>query len=138
MTRRWPTCRKLDSQEGQSDFGLYVGGYALQTARLNLEQCNLYAPFAGARGRHGLQTLPTAEGEVLHVDRRHLVRRGVQHLRGRIAVGEHRAEGRRVSFRGRNEEFTGKVTEVNPSIDEKGQVKIRARIRNRGNVLMEG
>ena len=37
-----------------------------------------------------------------------------------------------------NEEFTGKVTEVNPSIDEKGQVKIRARIRNRGNVLMEG
>ena len=38
----------------------------------------------------------------------------------------------------KNEEFTGKVTEVNPSIDEKGQVKIRARIRNRGNVLMEG
>ena len=30
------------------------------------------------------------------------------------------------------------MPEVNPSIDEKGQVKIRARIRNRGNVLMEG
>ena len=34
--------------------------------------------------------------------------------------------------------FEGRVTEINPSIDEKGQVKVRARIRNRDGALMEG
>lgn len=34
--------------------------------------------------------------------------------------------------------FVGEITEVNPLIDEKGQIKVRARVNNRGGVLVEG
>lgn len=35
-------------------------------------------------------------------------------------------------------QFSGKITEINPLIDDNGQVKVRARVKNVGSELMEG
>ena len=52
-----------------------------------------------------------------------------------VGIGQHVTVS---PFVRENEVFTGRVVEINPSIDEKGQVMVRARIRNRGGLLMEG
>jgi RND family efflux transporter MFP subunit len=112
--------------------------YALQTARLNLERCNLYAPFAGrvADMDCKLYQQPKEKFCTLIDDTWFDVEFSILEAELQsVSIGQKVVVS---PFVDENEEFTGKVTEVNPSIDEKGQVKIRARIRNRGNVLMEG
>ena len=112
--------------------------YALQTARLNLERCSLYAPFAGrvADMDCKLYQQPKEKFCTLIDDTWFDVEFSILEAELQsVSIGQKVVVS---PFVDENEEFTGKVTEVNPSIDEKGQVKIRARIRNRGNVLMEG
>lgn len=37
-----------------------------------------------------------------------------------------------------NQRFVGEVTEINPLIDERGQIKVRAKVHNHNNYLVEG
>lgn len=37
-----------------------------------------------------------------------------------------------------DEYFTGRITQLNPMVDDKGQINVRARIANRGGALLEG
>ena len=51
------------------------------------------------------------------------------------------ARGLRISvspFINEDQHFTGEITEVNPLINEQGQIKVRAKVRNYNNYLIEG
>lgn len=41
-------------------------------------------------------------------------------------------------FINKEQKFTGIITEVNPLINERGQLKVRAKVHNRNNYLIEG
>lgn len=118
--------------------GYAAAEYALQSARIKLERCDLYAPFDGrvADMECKLYQQPKDKFCTLIDDGWFDVDFSILEVELRsVAVGQ----GVVVSpFVNEDEVFTGQVTEVNPSVDDKGQVKVRARIRNRGNVLIEG
>lgn len=118
--------------------GYMSAEYALQTARLNLERCSLYAPFAGrvADMDCKLYQQPKEKFCTLIDDAWFDVEFSVLEAELQsVAIGQKIVVS---PFIDENNEFIGHMTEINPSIDEKGQVKIRARIKNRGNELMEG
>lgn len=112
--------------------------YALQTARLNLERCDLHAPFAGrvADMDCKLYQQPKEMFCTLIDDTWFDVEFSI--LEAELQSVELGQKVVVAPFVDENREFVGKVTEVNPSIDEKGQVKVRARIKNRAGALMEG
>lgn len=118
--------------------GYAAAEYALQTAHIKLEHCSLYAPFSGRvadmdsklhqQSKDKFCTLIDdawfdVEFNILEAELQSVV------------IGQKAIVS---PFIDEEKEYIGKVTEINPSIDEKGQVKIRARIKNSGNVLMEG
>ena len=125
-------------QRAKVTSGYSSAEYALQTARINLERCDLYAPFAGrvADMDCKLYQQPKEKFCTLIDDSQFDVEFSILEAELQsVAVGQ---EVTVSPFVDEEQEFAGRVTEINPSIDEKGQVKVRARIRNRGGALMEG
>ena len=118
--------------------GYTAAEYALQTARLNLERCDLHAPFSGrvADMDCKLYQQPKEKFCTLIDDSSFDVEFSILEAELQsVGIGQHVTVS---PFVRENEVFTGRVVEINPSIDEKGQVMVRARIRNRGGLLMEG
>ena len=125
-------------QRAKVTSGYTSAEYALQTAQINLERCDLHAPFAGrvADMDCKLYQQPKEKFCTLIV----MSTESIQfNLKERFAAPLPEFYQRRIIFwQDEDREFEGRVTEINPSVDEKGQVKVRARIRNRGGALMEG
>ncbi len=119
-----------------------TSGYAsarhnLETARTNLAKCNLYAPFSGRVADMDCKLYQRAEKFCTLIDDTWFdVEFSV--LEAELpSMGNGRAV--RVSpFIDENRVFDGQITEINPVVDEKGQVKVRAKIRNAQNYLVEG
>jgi len=110
----------------------------LEEARLNLKKCSLYAPFAGRVANMDSKLHQRVEGAfcTLIDDAYFDVEFNILEAEMTLAT-----VGQRVvvtPFVDAQKRFEGRVTEVNPLIDEKGQVKLRARIRNERNELVEG
>ena len=125
-------------QRAKVTSGYASAEYALQTARINLERCDLHAPFAGrvADMDCKLYQQPGEKFCTLIDDSQFDVEFSVLEAELQsVAVGQEVVVS---PFVDEERTFEGRVTEINPSIDEKGQVKVRARIRNRDGALMEG
>lgn len=110
----------------------------LEDAQLNLKKCSLYAPFAGRVANMDSKLHQRVEGAfcTLIDDASFDVEFNI--LEAEMSVAQ---VGQRVvvtPFVDAQKRFVGQVTEVNPLVDEKGQVKLRARIRNERGELVEG
>ena len=109
----------------------------LEAAKRRLENCHLYAPFSGRVANIDSKLHQRADKFCTLIDDSYFdVEFNI--LEAEMSVG---VVGQRVivsPFIDDNKKFTGRVTEVNPIIDDKGQIKIRAKIKNEDGYLVEG
>ncbi|NPD91621.1 efflux RND transporter periplasmic adaptor subunit [Xylanibacter muris] len=117
--------------------GYFSAEYQLAEARKALEYCELRAPFAGrvadiecqpyqAAGKFGKlidDLYFNVEFSVLEAELPSLA------MGQRVKV---------IPFIDDNKVFEGKITQINPTVDEKGMVKVRAGIRNTDPLLIDG
>ena len=111
---------------------------SLEDARRNLEKCFLYAPFSGRVANMDVKPHQRVADVfcVLIDDARFDVEFNI--LEAELADVE---VGERVvvsPFVDDQTQYVGRITEVNPLVDEKGQVKLRAQIENSRHKLVEG
>ena len=110
-------------------------GYAdalasLQSARRNLEQCSLCAPFSGKVANVHLYENAKGEFCTLLDDRRLNVRFTVLESEyGQLRRGQ---EVTITPFADLRKEVKGRIIAINPSIDEHGQVQVDAEVANDG------
>lgn len=113
--------------------------FTLEDAKRNLSGCYLYAPFAGRIGNMdskkyekttGDQFCTLIDDSYFDVEFNLLEAEFVE-----VAVGQNV----QVSlFVDETRKYDGKITEINPIVDDEGQIKIRARMRNSDRKLIEG
>lgn len=117
--------------------GYFSAQYQLQSAKKALDECNLYAPFSGrianleARRYQNNSKICTliddsqfeVEFKILEAEFEN-VRKGQQ-----IKVSPFVADSL---------SFEGIITEINPLVDDKGLIKIQARLSNRNGELIDG
>ncbi len=111
----------------------------LEDAKRNLEKCYLYAPFNGkiADMDSRLHQSP-ANGKLCS-----LINDDYFNVEFSVLEAEIKeiAVGQVVDVALFIDESTcleGKITEINPTIDDKGQIKVRARVKNQNNQLIDG
>lgn len=117
--------------------GYYSAKYQLQSARTALEECNLYAPFSGRIAN--LEARPFQRNDKICT----LIDDSQFEVEFKIleAELEHIATGQKVRVSPFVEDsvaYEGIVTEINPLVDDKGLIKIMARMDNKGEVLIDG
>ena len=117
--------------------GYATAEHQLQTARTNLAKCNLYAPFSGRIADMDCKLHQKAEKFCTLIDDAWF------DVEFNILEAELNSVclGQKVTvspFVDEQKTFDGHINEINPVIDEKGQIKIRAKIRNERNYLIEG
>lgn len=117
--------------------GYYSAKYQLQSARTALEECNLYAPFSGRIANLEAREYQTNSKVCTLIDDSQF------EVEFRIleAELERIAKGQKVkvsSFVEDSITYEGVITEINPLVDDKGLIKIMARMANKGNALMDG
>ena len=119
-----------------------TSGYTAAQNQLNaalrgLSNCQLVAPFSGRVANVDSKLHQHAEKFCTLIDDSYFdVEFNI--LEAEMGIG---IKGQRVivtPFVNEQKQFIGTVTEVNPLIDDKGQIKIRAKIKNSGGYLMEG
>ncbi|MBO4606528.1 MAG: efflux RND transporter periplasmic adaptor subunit [Prevotella sp.] len=117
--------------------GYFSAQYQLQSAKKALDECNLYAPFSGriadleARPYQSNNKICTliddsqfeVEFKILEAEYEN-VKKG-QHIKVSPFVADSLS-------------FEGVITEINPLVDEKGLIKIMARLENKNSKLIDG
>lgn len=117
--------------------GYYTAKYQLQTAKTALAECSLHAPFSGrvanleARAHQRNEQVCTliddsqfeVEFKVLEAEL------------GSIKKGQ---KVKVSPFISSADSYEGIVTGINPQVDDKGLVKVTARMDNKGKALMDG
>lgn len=117
--------------------GYFSAVYALQEAREHLKKCSLYAPYSGR-----ISNLTTSRYQ--HVDKLcTLIKDGVMDVSFSVLEAElrniHKGQVVYVSpLSDTNKRYIGRVTEINPSVDENGLVIVKARLANSSNRLLTG
>lgn len=110
----------------------------LEAAERHLANCYLIAPFSGrvanldskVHGRSADKLCTLIDDSYFDVEFSVLEAEMEEVARGlRIKVSP---------FINEDQRFVGEITEVNPLIDERGQIKVRAKVRNDNNYLVEG
>lgn len=110
----------------------------LEAAKRQLANCSLIAPFSGrianldakVYDRSGNKLCTLIDDSYFDVEF-NILEAEIEEvsLRQRVVI---------VPFINDKKEFYGDVTEINPLIDEHGQIKIRAKVRNTDSYLVEG
>ena len=117
--------------------GYFSAQYQLQSAKKALDECNLYAPFSGriadleARPYQNNNKICTliddsqfeVEFKILEAEYEN-VKKG-QHIKVSPFVADSLS-------------FEGIITEINPQVDEKGLIKVMARLDNKNSELIDG
>ncbi|MBR5989126.1 MAG: efflux RND transporter periplasmic adaptor subunit [Prevotella sp.] len=117
--------------------GYFTARYQLQSAKTALDECNLYAPFSGrvanleARPYQRNEKICTliddsqfeVEFKILEAELT-IIRKG-QHIKVSPFVSDSLA-------------IEGIITEINPLVDDKGLIKVIARLTNKKNALIDG
>jgi len=117
--------------------GYFTAKYQLQSAKTALTECNLYAPFSGriadleARSYQRNDKICTliddsqfeVEFKILEAELA-IIRKG-QHIKVSPFVSDSLT-------------IEGVITEINPLVDDKGLVKVMARLVNKDNTLIDG
>lgn len=119
-----------------------ISGYVnaqeqLEMATRQLNKCSLYAPFTGRVANLDCKCYELAKDFCTLINDTYF---DVEFnlLEAEMGLG---LKGQKVvvsPFVNEQKKFNGKVTEVNPIIDDKGQIKIRAKIKNKEGLLVEG
>lgn len=117
--------------------GYYSAKFQLQSAKKALEECNLYAPFSGRiadleakRFQKNDKVCTLVDDSGFEVEFRILE----AELSG-VRIGQ---SVKVTPFVQDSIQYEGRVTEINPLVDDKGLVKIKAQLSNRGNTLLDG
>lgn len=117
--------------------GYYSAKFQLQSAKKALEECNLYAPFSGRiadleakRFQKNDKVCTLVDDSGFEVEFRILE----AELSG-VRIGQ---SVKVTPFVQDSIQYEGRVTEMNPLVDDKGLVKIKAQLSNRGNTLLDG
>ena len=109
----------------------------LNAAQRSLSKCQLVAPFSGRIANVDSKLHQRADKFCTLIDDSFFdVEFNI--LEAEMGIG---IKGQRVivtPFVNEQKQFIGTVTEVNPLIDDRGQIKIRAKIKNNAGYLMEG
>lgn len=117
--------------------GYYSSHYQLTKAKKDLADCELYAPFGGRVADMDCQPFQQASKFGLLIDDSYFdVKFSILEAELKsVCVGQ----TVKVSpFVDASKTFVGKVMRINPTVDEKGMVKIEARIRNTDQSLIDG
>lgn len=117
--------------------GYYSAKYQLQSAKKALNECNLYAPFSGRIANLEARTYQQNSKICTLIDDSQF------EVEFKIleAELEHITKGQKIkisSFVGDSVTYSGVITEINPLVDDRGLIKIMARMANKGNALMDG
>ena len=125
-------------QRARISSGWRSASESLDDARHDLEKCSLYAPFAGRVANMDAKLYQCMDKPfcTLIDDSRFDVEFNIleAELSG-VSVGDRVVVS---PFVDEQKRYEGKITEINPLVDDKGQVRLRARIANRNNELVEG
>ena len=124
-------------QRAEVTSGYYSARYQLQSARTALEECNLYAPFSGRIANLEARTFQRNEKICTLIDDSQF------EVEFKIleAELEHIVKGQKVkvsSFAKDSVTYEGAITEINPLVDDRGLIKVTARIANTDDELMDG
>ena len=124
-------------QRAEVTSGYYSAKYQLQSAKTALEECNLYAPFSGRIANLEARSFQRADKVCTLIDDSQF------EVEFKIleAELEHIGKGQKVkvsSFVEDSVTYEGIITEINPLVDDKGLIKIMARMANKGDELMDG
>lgn len=124
-------------QRAEVTSGYYTAKYQLQSARKALEECNLYAPFSGRIANMEAREFQRNEKVCTLIDDSQF------EVEFKILEAElrHINKGQRVkvsSFARDSVVYEGFITEVNPLVDDKGLIRVTARVANNGDALMDG
>lgn len=117
--------------------GYFSAQYQLQSARKALEECNLYAPFSGRIAN--LEARPYQTNSKICT----LIDDSQFEVEFKILEAElpNVRKGQKVKvspFVSDSLTFEGVVSEINPLVDEKGLIKVMARLDNKDNSLIDG
>lgn len=117
--------------------GYFTAKFQLQSARKALDECNLYAPFCGRIAN--LEARPYQRNDKICT----LIDDSQFEVEFRILEAELSSvkKGQKIKvspFISDSLIFEGIVTEINPLVDDKGLIKIMARLDNKDNILIDG
>ena len=117
--------------------GYFSAQYQLQSAKKALNECNLYAPFSGRIAN--LEARPYQNNSKICT----LIDDSQFEVEYKILEAElscvRKGQKIRVSpFISDSLTFEGVITEINPLVDDKGLIKIMARLDNKDNILIDG
>ena len=117
--------------------GYFTAKYQLQSAKTALTECNLYAPFSGRIAdlearlyQHNDKICTLIDDSQFEVEFKIL-----EAELGVIRKGQHIKVSPFVSD---SLTIEGIITEINPLVDDKGLVKVMARLTNKDNTLIDG
>lgn len=117
--------------------GYFTAKFQLQSARKALDECNLYAPFCGRIAN--LEARPYQRNDKICT----LIDDSQFEVEFRILEAELSSvkKGQKIKvspFISDSLIFEGVVTEINPLVDDKGLIKVMARLNNKDNALIDG
>lgn len=117
--------------------GYFSAQYQLQSAKKALNECNLYAPFSGRIAN--LEARPYQNNSKICT----LIDDSQFEVEFRILEAEQSSvrKGQKIKvslFVSDSLSFEGVVTEINPLVDDKGLIKVMARLDNKDNALIDG
>lgn len=117
--------------------GYYTARFQLRTAKKSLRECELRAPFAGrianleARAHQpGMKFATLIDDSFFKVE--------FKILEAELAFVRRGQTVKVTPYASEQETYVGAVTEINPTIDDKGMVSITARVRNTPTKLIDG
>ena len=117
--------------------GYFTAKFQLISAKKALDECNLYAPFSGRIAN--LEARPFQHNDKICT----LIDDSQFEVEFRILEAELSSvkKGQKIKvspFISDSLTFEGVVTEINPLVDDKGLIKIMARLDNKSDVLIDG
>ena len=117
--------------------GYYSAKFQLQSAKKALEECNLYAPFSGRIADLEAKRFQKNDKVCILVDDSgfEVEFRILEAELSGVRIGQ---KVKVTPFVQDSIQYEGRVTEINPLVDDKGLVKIKAQLSNRGNTLLDG
>lgn len=110
----------------------------LEAARRRLESCFLFAPFSGRIANLDAKVYDRFSGKLCTLIDDSYFDVEFSILEAEIEEVALKQRVKIIPFINDEKVFYGNVTEINPLIDERGQVKIRARVSNTDRYLVEG
>ncbi len=117
--------------------GYFTAKFQLLSAKKALDECNLYAPFSGRIAN--LEARPFQHNDKICT----LIDDSQFEVEFRILEAELSSvkKGQKIKvspFISDSLTFEGVVTEINPLVDDKGLIKVMARLDNKDNALIDG